>query len=419
MTAEHITSLICTLCACRFPLHDSLLTCPTCGDSGILDVEYDMDRIGREMTVDALSKRNSDHWRYKELLPVSAEYAPPLAVGGTPIYPAPALAQIVGLETLLLKDDGQNPTASFKDRASSVGVAVARAQNQQTIACSSTGNAASSLAGMAASVGMRSVIFVPQRAPEPKLAQLAIFGATVLRVQSTYEDCFQLSMDACRHYGWYNRNCAINPHLVEGKKTAGLEIGESLGRTMPDWVAVSVGDGCTIAGIWKGLREMHQLGFADRLPRLLGVQAEQAAPIAHAFGTDTPLEPCEANTLADSIAVGLPRNGHKALKALREAHGAVATVTDEEILLALKRTASLAGVFVEPAAAATVAGIERARNEGTIAQGESVLAVLTGNGLKDTRSALESARMTASGSSPILDVSPDLDAVQTLLGDPS
>jgi len=189
------------------------------------------------------------------------------------------------VKALFLKDDGRNPTGSLKDRASALGVVKAHEKRQKIISCASTGNAASSLAGMAASMEMRSVIFVPQRAPEPKVTQLLVFGATVLRVLGSYEDAFQLCQQACETWGWYNRNCAINPYLVEGKKTVGLEICEQLAWTVPDWVAVSVGDGCTIAGVWKAFRELKTLGLIPRTPRMLGVQAEGAAPITEAVRT--------------------------------------------------------------------------------------------------------------------------------------
>ncbi len=183
------------------------------------------------------------------------------------------------------------------------------------VACASTGNAATSLAGAAASVGLSCVIFVPEFAPEPKLAQLLIFGARVVRVRGSYDATWEMCQRACDRHGWYNRNAAVNPSLVEGKKTAGLEIAEQCGDAVPDWVAVSVGDGCTIAGIGKGLAEMKALGFIPRLPRLLGVQAQGARPLVDAFAAGRELVPGPAETLADSICVGHPRNWRKALAA--------------------------------------------------------------------------------------------------------
>jgi threonine synthase len=312
------------------------------------------------------------------------------------------------VRTLFLKDDGRNATGSLKDRASSVGVVKAREKRRTIIACASTGNAASSCAGMAASMGMRSVIFVPERAPEPKVTQLLIFGATVFRVRGSYEQAFQLCQQACQRWGWYNRNSGINPYLVEGKKTVGLEIGEQLGWQPPDWVAVSVGDGCTIAGVWKAFREMKILGLTERTPRMLGVQAEGAAPITTAFRTGEPMRPIEPHTLADSIAVGVPRNWKKAVLAVAESGGAMINVSDEEILDAMRYTGRLTGIFAEPAAATAVAGLRRAVAEGTVGRRASVVAVITGNGLKDVQSARSAVAQP-------FDIAPDGDGLADIL----
>jgi len=299
----------------------------------------------------------------------------------------PALARHVGIRSLFLKDDGRNATGSMKDRASAVGVVKAREARRKIIACASTGNAASSCAGMAASVGLKSVIFVPQRAPEAKVTQLLIFGATVLRVRGSYEQAFQLCQQCCGKWGWYNRNSGINPYLVEGKKTVGLEIAEQLDWAPTDWVVVSVGDGCTIAGVWKGFRELQTLGLIERTPRILGVQAEGAAPVTACFHSGEPLQPVEPVTLADSIAVGVPRNWKKAVMAVKESGGTMINVADEEILEAMRYTGRLSGIFAEPAAATAVAGLGRAVAEGVVSRRASAAAIITGNGLKDIQSA--------------------------------
>ncbi len=390
---EFVRGLKCVFCGARYAVSVGL-TCPACGITGILDVEYDYAAIARRLTRRRLAaRREQTHWRYRELLPIRKDAElPALAVGWTPLTPAPALARHLGLKHLFLKDDGRNPTGSLKDRASAVGVVKAREERQRIIACASTGNAASSLAGMAASLGLKSVIFVPQRAPEPKVTQLLIFGATVVRVRGSYEQAFQLCQESCERYGWYNRNCAINPYLVEGKKTAGLEICEQLDWRPPDWVAVSVGDCCTIAGIWKGLREMKTLGLVNRAPRLLGVQAAGAAPVTAAFRTGKALRPVEPKTLADSIAVGVPRNWKKAVLAVAASRGAMLNVRDAEILDAMRLTGRLAGIFAEPAASTAVAGVRRAVAQGLIRPRDRVVAMITGNGLKDIRGAQSAVR---------------------------
>ncbi len=363
-------------------------TCPQCGVDGILDVLYRYEEVRRRMTRRALAQRQYSQWRYRELLPIATQAAlPALQVGWTPLFAARALARHIGLHELYLKDDGRNPTGSLKDRASAVAVVRARRQGTAIVACASTGNAASSLAGMAACFGLRCVIFVPQRTPEPKLTQLSIFGATVFRVLGGYDDAFRLSQQSCARWGWYDRNCAINPYLVEGKKTVGLEIAEQLDWKVADWIAVSVGDGCTLAGTWKAFRELRLLGLISRTPRMLGVQAAGAAPVTEAFQSGAPLRPMVPQTIADSIAVGVPRNWIKAIAAIKESGGAMINVSDDEILDAMRYQGRLTGIFAEPAAAAAIAGLKRAVAEGLIAQRASAVAVVTGNGLKDIRAA--------------------------------
>jgi threonine synthase len=389
---QFVSGLQCVFCGRRYPAGKAD-TCPKCGIGGILDVDFDYRAIARILTRRALARRTElSHWRYRELLPIGPNAVlPALAVGWTPLTATPRLGRHIGIPNLYLKDDGRNATGSLKDRASSLGVVKAREKRRKIVACASTGNAASSCAGMAASMGLRSVIFVPERAPEPKVTQLLIFGATVLRVRGTYEDAFQLCQQACERWGWYNRNCAINPYLVDGKKTAGLEIAEQLAWEPTDWVAVSVGDGCTVAGVWKAFRELKTLGLIARTPRLLGVQAEGAAPITTAFRTRQPLVPVDPHSIADSIAVGVPRNWRKAVLAIEESGGEMINVTDDEILEAIRYTGQLTGIFAEPAAAAAVAGLRRAVSEGIVPRRASAVAIVTGNGLKDVQSARQAA----------------------------
>jgi len=372
-------------------------------------VEYDYEKISRVLTGERLAARDANHWRYRELLPVSPDLGPPHPqIGWTPVYDVPRLAAEIGIAHVRLKDDGRNPTASFKDRASSVGVMKAMEFGYASIACASTGNAASSLAGMTAACGLSSYIFVPHATPDPKVAQLLIFGAAVFRIRGSYAEAFDLCRQACARFGWYNRNGGTNPFLVEGKKTAGLEIAEQCAGDLPDWVVVSVGDGCTIGAIGKGLGEMVRLGRIPRVPRLLGVQAEGARPVVDAFVSGAPLSPCEPATLADSIAVGTPRNWRRALDQVRKSNGAMIAVGDDEILEAMRHTARLGGVFGEPAAVAGVAGLRKALDVGIVGRGETALVVITGNGLKDIRAARQAAGTEWS-------ISPSLEAVEKVL----
>jgi threonine synthase len=348
------------------------------------------------------------------LLPVTNRtLIPHLQVGWTPLYDAPKLATEFGVARCWVKDEGRNPTASFKDRASAVGVVKALEKKAPRVTCASTGNAASSLAGFAAAAGMPATIFVPARAPQAKVAQLLVFGAQVFSVQGSYDEAWELCMEASAEFGWYNRNCAINPYLIEGKKTVSLELAEQFARvtpgSFPDWVVVSVGDGCTIGGVWKGLREMHLLGFIPRLPRILGVQADGCKPFVTAWQEKRGLETCEGNTLADSIAVGHPRNFAKGMSAVAESGGAFVAVTDEEILQAIPLLARRAGVFGEPAGVAGVAGGRRAVEAKIIHHQESVALVMTGNGLKDIQSAVRAAGRA-------IEIRPEMDEVRRAVG---
>ena len=378
----------CVKCGREYEAVPNLTNC-ACG--GILDIIYDYDYIKSHFTKQTLAERNNPTmWRYRELLPVEPDTPDtPLRVGWSPLYEADRLAKQLGIAKLWIKDDGLNPTASLKDRASAMAVAKAKEAGADVIACSSTGNAASSLAGNAAAAGLKTFIFVPSRAPKGKVAQLMTFGATVISVQGSYEDTFELSKQAIDKWGWYNRNAAINPYLSEGKKTVGLEIMEQLSWQVPDYIAISVGDGCTIAGLWKGLKDRYAIGFIDRLPRLISAQAEGCHPINRAIETGEPWYPMEENTLADSIAVGVPRNADKALMAIRESDGLVVNVTDEEIMAAQKLLGTTCGVFGEPAGVTGAAGLKKLCEQGRIPKDAKVVSVVTGNGLKDVANAIK------------------------------
>ncbi len=400
---KNVTHAKCVRCGAEYEAVPGLTTC-TCG--GMLDIQYDYGYIRTLVSRETLSGcRDYSMWRYRPFLPVEPDSPPtPLRVGWSPLYPAPRLAQVLGLQALYIKDDGQNPTSSLKDRASAMAVVKAREAGADTIACSSTGNAASSLAGNAAAAGLHTYIFVPARAPKGKVAQLMIFGATVITVDGSYEDTFELSKAAIDKWGWYNRNAAINPYLLEGKKTVTLEILEQLGWQVPDYIALSVGDGCTIAGAWKGLKDLYAAGLIDRLPRLISVQAEGCCPLNRAIQTGEPWSPMEENTLADSIAVGVPRNADKALMAIRESQGVAVNVSDGEILAAMRLLGRTCGVFGEPAGVTGTAGVKKALELGLIDPASTVVSVVTGNGLKDVANGIQAA------GEPML-VRPDMDCL--------
>lgn len=389
----YVKNYQCTICHKVFDASANLLTCPYCGELGILEINYDYDAMKKVVTTEYF-QNNHDYsmWRYLPMMSVEGKLAKQmLKIGWTPLYNTSRLGNILGVNKLYVKDEGLNPTASLKDRASGVAVMKAMEIGQKVISCASTGNAASSLAGNAARMGIHSVIFVPKRAPLGKLTQLMVFGATVIAVDGDYKDAFNLSKAAIDHYHWYNRNAAINPHLVEGKKTVALEIAEQMQFSVPDWVAVSVGDGCTIAGVYKGFFDFYQLGLIAKIPRILGVQSTGCAPFVEAYEQNRNLLETQENTIADSISVGIPRNPIKAINAVKKSQGTWIAVTDDAILKAMKLLGTTEGIFGEPAGTTAVAGVKQALQAGIIKKTDSVVIIMTGNGLKDPANAVKAA----------------------------
>ena len=386
---NYIKGYRCTICGEFFTLDETHLTCPKCGEKGILDVEYDYDALKKVLTKDYFqNNRDYSMWRYAPIMGIETDHIKDmLRIGWTPLIKSNNLRKELGLKELYIKDDGLNPSGSSKDRASGVAVLKALEENASVIACSSTGNAASSCACHAAHMGLKSVIFVPKRAPIGKLTQISLYGATLVIVDGDYKAAFNLSKQAIDKYHWYNRNAAINPYMVEGKKTVSLEIAEQLDFKPTDWVAVSVGDGCTVGGVYKGFYELHKLGLIDRIPRILGVQSTGCEPFVVASKNHEPLKECEENTIADSIAVGIPRNPNKALRAIENSKGEWISVPDTEILKAMSDLGRLEGIFGEPAGVTALAGVRKAIQEGIIKKEESVTIIVTGNGLKDPNNA--------------------------------
>ena len=385
----------CTLCGQEFPFEPERYTCPHCGEKGILDIVYDYGEVKKVLTRETLAaNRDNSMWRYRALMPVAdtTDVSRFLRIGWSPFYESKKLRDELGLKALYIKDDGINPTASLKDRASGVAVAKAIELGYDTISCSSTGNAASSCAGSAARMGLKAVIFVPKRAPQGKVAQLMIFGARLVVVDGDYEQTFELSRAAIEKYGWYNRNAGINPVMSEGKKTVAMEIAEQLHFEVTDWVACSVGDGCTIGGVYTGFKDLYKLGIIDRIPRILGVQSTGCCPFVNADKVPShELVPTPEETLADSISVGVPRNPKKAQRAVYTSDGRWIAVSDDDILNAMRLLGRNEGVFSEPAGATATAGVKAAMEQGIIRSHETVTVISTGSGLKDTANALKAA----------------------------
>jgi len=388
-----IAELRCITCKTTYDPNAVDYTCPACGPRrGTLEVLYDYQTLSETLTPTTFAESGHENmWRYLPILPIeSRQHIQPLRVGWTPLYEFPRLAAEFGLKALYVKDDGQNPTGSYKDRASSLVVIKAQEKQRPVVTCASTGNAASSLAGFAAATSLETVIFVPKRAPEAKVAQLLVYGAKVFVVSGSYDVAYDLAAEASEAFGWYNRSAAMNPFLVEGKKTGALELAEQLNWNVPDAVFVGVGDGSVISGLCKGFEELQTLGLIDRTPRVIGVQAETSAPITASFrtfdGSHVAINDIEAETVADSICVGKPRDIVKAVTYVHRNGGDFITVNDQEILEAITGLARQTGVFAEPAAATAYAGLCSMVRTGHLA-GKSAAIVVSGNGLKDVASA--------------------------------
>lgn len=415
----------CSLCGKAYGVSEVTYTCPA--DGGNLDVLLDHESIRRRFHPGAIEvSDDASIWRYLPLLPVDdpGHVGTALrAVGWTPLLQPARLAAKAGVPRLWLKDDGRNPTASFKDRASAVAVARAQQIGAGVVVTASTGNAGAALAGMAAAAGQPAVILAPKTAPPAKVAQLLMFGARVFLVEGSYDQAFDLTLEAAQAFGWYCRNTGYNPFTAEGKKTVAFEICEQFTRgggpadpsrqrwDAPEAIFVSVGDGNIISGLHKGLKDLLALGWIERMPRLFGIQSTGSAAVYNAFvrNTDT-IEPVNATTMADSISVDLPRDGVRAVRAARETHGAYLAVEDKAILVAMCDLAREAAVFAEPAGAAAYAGLLQAQQQGLLAPDWRVLVLNTGNGLKDVRAAMQ-----ASGQAAL--IPPTLEALRKAMAD--
>jgi threonine synthase len=418
------TGYKCSLCGAEYLPGQVTYTCPK--DGGNLDVILDHESIKKKFQPeDVVSRKDASLWRYLPLLPVSepaGDSTPLHASGWTPVFALPRLAEKLGLKHLWLKDESRNPTASFKDRASAVVVTRARELKSEIVVTASTGNAGAALAGMAAAVGQKAVIFAPKSAPQAKVAQLLVFGARVILVDGTYDDAFDLTVKAADEFGWYCRNTGYNPFTAEGKKTAAFEIWEWWQEAHRDWhkkdspldnhpslaIFVSVGDGNIISGIHKGFKDLLALGWIPNMPRIFGVQAEGSSAIADAFHANTEhITPVSATTIADSISVDLPRDGVRAVRAAMQTDGTYIKVSDDEIIKSIAELGKM-GVFAEPAGAAAYAGVVKATGSGVVGSDDPILVLNTGSGLKDVRAAMQSVQPA-----PIIE--PTLDAVKKLL----
>jgi len=368
----------CSECGREFGITPDLMLCPDCSQSQKSDEPL---RGILEVVIDGHFHHQP---KISDLLPVEAEYFPQIPVGNTPLWKPANLGRDLGFSNFYIKDDTHNLTGSLKDRASYLVAAFANRENIREIVLASTGNAGSSMAGVGAAAGLDIIIFLPETAPKAKMVQSIQYGVKVITVAGSYDDAFDLSLEYSRKHNILSRNTAYNPLTIEGKKTVSLEIYHQLEK-VPDYVFVPTGDGVILGGVYKGFRDLMQLGIIDRIPTIIAVQAEGSDAIASAFESGN-FSPIDAHTVADSISVGIPRNGYYALKQLKQYKGKCVTVSDDAILAAQKELSSKAGLFAEPAAAASHAGFLKMKDE--IDKYATVVLLVTGNGLKDIDSAM-------------------------------
>jgi len=383
----------CITCGKKYSSNEVTYLCPECEKDndkkippkGVLKTLYDYKRIKnyykKENLFDNLKENN-----YIDLLPIdSTKSLSFLKVGKTPLYEINNLDNKELLFTLFLKDDSQNPTFSFKDRASDLVCAVAKENGIDTIVAASTGNAGSSLAGICASQNQKAIVFVPASAPKAKLIQIAMYGGIIIPIKGTYDDAFDLSIEATKKFGWYNRNTAYNPFTIEGKKTVSYEIFQQLNQKISDRIFVPVGDGVIISGVYKGFEDLLKMDLIEKIPTIIAVQSEGSDNLIRNLKSDKFVSK-QSHTIADSISVDIPRNFWMTKRFIKEYNGECISVSDEEIISASKILSGNTGIFAEPAAVASFAGMLKYEKLGKIEPQSQNVVLLTGSGLKDLTS---------------------------------
>lgn len=386
----------CTTCGKLYHRDEVRYLCPDCGKNyrpgiplvGVLLAQFDYAAIWKRF------KKVTPDWSLFSA--VENKHYPPYPFGHTPFFPVAALGKALGFENVWVKNDGLNPSASLKDRASFLVVAEANRLKEPSIVTASTGNAASALAAVCAAAGKQAIIFVPESAPRAKLVQMLLYGARVIPIRGSYDDAFRLSLEYTTRKGGLNRNTAYHPLTIEGKKTVGLEIYEQNRFKVPDVILVPVGDGVIISGVFKAFYDLKAAGLIAKLPRLVCVQAERSAAIHHYIRCGKYQDARRPDTIADSISVSIPSNAHLARRAVLESRGFSITVTDQEILRGQRLLAQKAGVFAEPAAAATVAALKKLRASELLGRKEQIVLLITGHGLKDVEAAMKTIRIPPS-----------------------
>ncbi|HJJ67154.1 MAG: threonine synthase [Methanocorpusculum sp.] len=396
--------LVCVHCGAEYSPDAIVYNCEKCGH--LLAVKYDLDKI--TVTREELQSRKIGVWRYKEFLPVKIEPVT-LQEGGTPLYHAKRLGEELGLKNLYVKHEGMNPSGSFKDRGMTLGVSMAKQLGKNIVACASTGNTSASMAVYAAKAGMPGVVLLPAgHVALGKVAQALMHGAKVISIRGNFDRALEMVHELCVSHGIYLLN-SINPYRLEGQKTIGFEAVDQLG-CVPDRFVLPVGNAGNISAVYKGLTEWKEIGYIDTLPKMTAIQAEGAMPVVNAIKGNLPEVVVEKNpeTVASAIRIGAPVNAEKALRAIRETNGTAEFVTDEEILAMQRDLARLEGIGVEPASAASVAGIKKMAEQGLLDADEKIVCVVTGHLLKDPETVIKQC------AAPI-EIDPTIEALLSVL----
>ena len=402
---------MCISCGENYDADEILYSCKQCGD--LLEVKYNYDVIKAELEKSDWQILPLSVWRYKDLMPIrDFSKIVSLNEGGTGLHSCQRLTNLLEVKQLYVKNEGENPTGSFKDRGMTVGITKAVELNMKTVICASTGNTSASLAAYAARAGLQCIVLIPSgKIAYGKLAQAMVYGARVVQIRGNFDQTLKMVLELSeKHREVYLLN-SINPYRLEGQKSLAYEICDQLKREAPDRVVLPVGNAGNISAIWKGFTEFHELGLIEKLPKMTGIQAEGAAPIAKAIknGSNEIVPIDQPETIATAIRIGAPVSWKKALRAIRESKGTAETVTDEEILEAQKMLARSEGLFVEPASASSVAGLKKLFESGKIDKDEVVVCVATGHGLKDPDIAMKISEKP-------FEVDAEMEPIEKLLG---
>jgi threonine synthase len=420
-----LTGMTCRNCGHNQPIALAYV-CPAC--FGPLEVTYDLAVVAATFSQETIARRAPGIWRYLELLPVDAAPARSLPVGSTPLLPADRLAPVLGVDRLWLKDDTRNPSLSFKDRAVAIAAARAVEFGVPALACASTGNLAGATAAAAAAVGIPAYVFIPADLEPAKVDHALAYGATVVPIDGTYDDVNRLCLEVADETGWGFVNINLRPFYAEGSKTLAYEIAESLGWRTPDVVVGPVASGAMFTRVARGFEELADLGLVERRPiRFVGGQAAGCAPVATAWeaGTDIITPVREPDTIVRSLAIGNPADGRYAVEVARDSGGSIEAIPDEVTAAAIRDVARLEGLYPETAGGVTLGAVAAARRRGVIRDGDEVVALLTGNGLKTPDARLLGladggnvpARPGQPGLAPV--IRPSLSAFEAWLGDAS